>query len=107
MPFCPNSTPNLREAGFVLHHFLLELLELIFCNTSGYCVHADWMMYIMDFDQLDRYDWGGASYAYLLCELDDVLRKNMHSYVSLYPLLTVSKLIWPVLCLACHLYSIY
>ena len=68
-------------------HFLFEL---IFCDTSGYCVHVDWLMYIADVDWLDWYDWGGASYSYLLCGLDDVVRKNLCSYVGLYPLLTVS-----------------
>ena len=47
-------------------------------------------MYIADIDQLDQYDWGGTSYAYLLYGLDDVARKNLCSYVGLYPLLMVS-----------------
>ena len=47
-------------------------------------------MYIADVDQLGRYDWGSASYAYLLCGLDDVVWKNYRSYISLNPLLTVS-----------------
>ena len=85
--FWPDPALGSREADFVLRHFLLELLGLIFFDTSGYCIHADWLMSIAD---IDRYDWGGASYVYLLCGLDDVLRKNLCSYVGLYPLLTVS-----------------
>ena len=88
--FWPNPGPDLREGGYVLRHFLLELLGLIFCESSGYCIHADWLVYIVDVYQLGWYDWGGASYAYLLYRLDDVVRKNARYYIGLYPLLTVS-----------------
>ena len=64
--FWPDLAPGSREADFVLRHFLLELIGLIFYDTSGYSIHADWLMYIANTDRLDRYDWGGASYAYLL-----------------------------------------
>ena len=47
-------------------------------------------MYITDVDQLEWYDWGGASYVYLLCGLDEVVQKNNRSYVDLYPLLMIS-----------------
>ena len=71
-----------------MRHFLFEL---IFYDTSGYCVHVDWLMYIADVGRFDRYNWGDASYAYLLCRLDDVVRRNLRSYIGLYPLLTVSS----------------
>ena len=83
--------PSSRVASYILRHFLLELLGLIFSESSGYCVHADWLMYIADVDQLGRYDWGGVSYAYLLCGLDEVVQKNHRSNIGLYPLLTVSN----------------
>ena len=89
--FWLDPAPGSREADYVLRHFLLKLLGLIFCVLSGYCVHANWLVYITDVDQLGRYDWGGASYAYLLYGLDEVVRKNHCSYVSLYPLLTVNN----------------
>ena len=80
----------MREVGYVLRHFLLELHGLIFYELSSYCIHADWLVYIADVDQLGQYNWGGVSYAYLLCGLDEVVRENNHSYNGLYPLLTVS-----------------
>ena len=67
------------EAAFVLCHFLLDLLGVIFYDVSGYCVHVDWLVYLADLGELWRYDWGGASYAYLLCGLDDVVRRNYRS----------------------------
>ena len=48
--FWPNLAPGSREAGYVLCHFLLELFRLIFCGSSGYCVHVDWLVYIADVD---------------------------------------------------------
>ena len=63
---------------------------MIFCESSGYCIHADWLVYLADVEQLRRYDRGGASYAYVLCKLDEVVFWNNRSYVGLYPLLTVS-----------------
>ena len=47
----------------MLHHFLLELIYLIFCDASGYCVHVDWLIYLTDLERLDVYDWGRARYA--------------------------------------------
>ena len=64
--FWPDPMACSREVGYVLHHFLLELLGMIFYESFGYCVHVDWLVYIADVDQLGQYDWGGASYAYLL-----------------------------------------
>ena len=93
----PNSVPSSREAVFVLRHFLLDLLGVIFCNVSRYFVHTDWLIYIADVGELWRYDWGGASYAYLLCGLDDVVRRNYRSYISLYPLVIVSDKLLSVL----------
>ena len=62
------------QSQFVLRHFLLELIYLIFCDVSGYCVHVDWLIYLADLERLDLYDWGGASYAWLLCGLDGVVQ---------------------------------
>ena len=68
----------------------LELIYLIFCDASRYCVHVDRLIYLADLDRLDMYDWGGASYAWLLYDLDSVVQQGRCSYVGLYPLLTVS-----------------
>ena len=54
-------------------------------------MHADWLIYLADLDHLDMYDWGGASYAWLLCGLDSVVQLGRRSYVGLYPLLMVSS----------------
>lgn len=91
--------PGSREAGYVLHHFLHELLGLIFYESSGYCIHADWLVYLADVEQLRQYDWGGTSYANLLCGLDEVVYQNSRSYIGLYPLLMVS--FCPTLIFAC------
>ena len=61
----PEPAPGSVQSSFVLRHFLLELIYLIFCNASGYYVHADWLIYLADLDLLDMYDWGGVSYACL------------------------------------------
>ena len=61
--YWPEPAPGLAGAKFVLYHFLMELLYLIFCDSSGYCNHANWLIYLSDLDQLDHNDWGGASYA--------------------------------------------
>ena len=74
----------------MLQHFLLELIFLIFCDASDYCIHVDWLIYLVDLERLDFYDRGGASYAWLLCGLDDVVQLGRRSYVGLYPLLMVS-----------------
>ena len=58
----------------MLRYFLLEMIYLIFCDASGYYVHADWLIYLADLEHLDLYDWGGASYAWLLCGLDSVVK---------------------------------
>ena len=86
----PDPVPSSAEAAFVLRHFLLDLLGVVFCDVSGYCVHANWLVYLADLGELWRYDWGGTSYAYLLCSLDNVVCKNHRLYVGLYPLITVS-----------------
>lgn len=86
----PEPAIGLVQSHFVLRHFLLELIYLISCDASGYCVHADWLIYLADLDRLDMYDWGRASYAWLLCGLDGVIQQRRHSYIGLYPLLTVS-----------------
>ena len=88
--FWPDPAPGSREASYVLRHFLLMLLELIFYESFDYCIHADWLVYLADVEQLGRYHWGGTSYAYLLCELYEVVCQNNRSYIGLYPLLTVS-----------------
>ena len=86
----PEPAAGTRQSQFVLQHFLLELIYLIFCDASGYCVHADWLIYLVDLERLDLYAWGGASYAWLLCGLDSIVQLGRRSYVGLYPLLTVS-----------------
>ena len=53
----PNPEPDIDEATFVLHHFLLELTGLIFCDTLGYCVSFSKLPNIIDTDRLDQYDW--------------------------------------------------
>ena len=58
--FWPDPVPGSREASYVLRHFLLELLGLIFYESFGYCIHANWLVYLADVEQLGRYDWGGA-----------------------------------------------
>ena len=87
----PDRAPSSKEAAFVLRHFLLNLFEDIFCDVSGYYIHADWLIYIANVDELWRYDWGGVSYAYLLCALDDVVWRDYRSYIGLYPLVTISN----------------
>ena len=52
----PDLAPGSAEAAFVLRHFLLDLLGVIFCDMSGYCVHADWLVYLADLGELWRYD---------------------------------------------------
>ena len=86
----PDPAPSSAEAAFVLRHFLLDLLRVVFYDVSGYYVYADWLVYLADLGELWHYDWGGTSYVYLLCGLDDVVHKNYRSYVGLYPLITVS-----------------
>ena len=79
-----------------MRHFLLDCFGVIFCDTSRYCVHADWLIYIANVDELWRYDWGRAIYAYLLCALDDVVQRDYQSYIGIYPLVMVSdKLLLP------------
>ena len=46
--FWPNPVPGSSEAGYVLRYFLLELLRLIFCESSSYYIHADWLVYLAD-----------------------------------------------------------
>ena len=58
--------PNSSKATFVLRHFLLKLIGLIFCDSFGYYVSSAWLTYIIDVNRLDHYDWGGTSYARLL-----------------------------------------
>ena len=41
MEVWPKLAPGMVQAQFVLRHFLLELIHLIFYDASGYCVHAD------------------------------------------------------------------
>ena len=86
----PEPAPGSIQSSFVLRHFLLELIYLIFCDASRYCVHTDWLIYLANLDRLDMYNWGGASYAWLLCGLDSVVQQGRRSYVGMYPLLTVS-----------------
>ena len=78
------------QTQFILHHFQLELIFLIFSDTFGYYVHVDWLIYLADLEHLDAYDWGGVSYAWLICGLDDIVRLGRRSYVGLYPMLMVS-----------------
>ena len=37
----PDPALGSAEAAFVLRHFLLDLLGVVFCDVSGYCIHAD------------------------------------------------------------------
>ena len=44
--------PSSVEAAFVLRHFLLDLLGVVFCDVSRYYVHADWLVYLADLGEL-------------------------------------------------------
>ena len=50
MKIWPDSAPNSKEVAFVLRHFLLDLFGMMFYDSSSYCIHADWLMYIADMD---------------------------------------------------------
>ena len=52
----PDPAPGSAEAAFILRHFLLDLLGVVFCDVSGYCVHTDWLVYLADLGKLWRYD---------------------------------------------------